>query len=268
MCSRPQPLPTVPEPKNSPGYNVSERDTWAMQSAKVHFISLEWPRPHSSPLTRTTMVEVVGVGELVGGDQAGPHDVAAVEVLALPRPELARHVPRLLVARREVVEDRVAEDVGGSLGLGDVAPSLADVGAELEFEVHQVRIVRPRDVLVEADHGHPVGMVEDGPLVPGLRDRQDPLALHVVHRGLRIGEQPRADDAGLPEGLDEVLLEAQEVAHLRRPRDRGQELRPVPPEQAGSSCDRADTRSAATSSAASPASAIASTLDRRGEGWP
>ena len=81
-------------------------------------------------------------------------------------------------------------------------------------------------------------MIEDGPLVPGLRDGQDPPAFHVLHRGLRIGKQPRPDDAGLLKRLDEMLLEAQEVAHLRRPRDRGQEFCPVPPDQAGSPRDR------------------------------
>src|SRR6185503_12359960 len=55
ICSRPQPLPTVPEPKNSPACRVSEREACAMQSSKVHFMSRELPRPHSSPLTRHTI---------------------------------------------------------------------------------------------------------------------------------------------------------------------------------------------------------------------
>ena len=48
-------LPTVPEPRNSPGYRVSERDTWAITSSKLQRISRVLPRPHSSPLTRATM---------------------------------------------------------------------------------------------------------------------------------------------------------------------------------------------------------------------
>src|SRR5437016_6204884 len=80
-------------------------------------------------------LEPVGIADLVGADEARAHGVAVIEVLALARAELARHLLRLLVARREVVEDGVAENVAPRLVPADVLAARADVAAELELEV-------------------------------------------------------------------------------------------------------------------------------------
>src|ERR1700741_229622 len=71
--------------------------------------------------------QAIRIADLVGGDQAWAHRVAVVEVLAFPRSELPRHLLGLLVARREVVEDGVAEDVLARALLRDVLAGLADV---------------------------------------------------------------------------------------------------------------------------------------------
>src|SRR5262245_32639454 len=151
-CSRPQPLPTVPEPKNSPGCSVSERATWAMQSSNFHFMSRELPRPHSSPFTRTFISRAYGSGISSAVTRNGPMAFALSKSFALAGSELAGHLLRLLVARREVVEDRVAEDVVAPALARDVLAGAPDVEAELELEVERVAIHRPRHVVVVPAH--------------------------------------------------------------------------------------------------------------------
>ena len=121
-----------------------------MQSSNFQCMSRELPRPHSSPFTRTTISSRYGIADLVGGDQARPHGVGVVEVLALARAELAGHLLGLLVARGEVVEDGVAEDVLARLLLRDVLAGLADVAAELELEIQALGVGRPRHLGVRA----------------------------------------------------------------------------------------------------------------------
>ena len=80
------------------------------------------PGRSSSPLTDDPAVEVeeavgvVAVLDLVGGDD--PRADRGGEVLALRGPEPDLHLARLEVARRPVVDDRVAEDRVPGLGLG------------------------------------------------------------------------------------------------------------------------------------------------------
>src|SRR5947209_2466503 len=149
-------------------------------------------------------LEAVRVAELVGGDKARPHGVAVVEVLALAGSELAGHLLRLLIARREVVEDRVAEDVLARALLRDVLAARADVAAELELEVEALAVAWPRHVGVGAADREAVRVIEDRPLVPDLRDARR-RAAQLRHRF---------------ECLAQVLLEAEKVAHLRRQRHR------------------------------------------------
>ena len=65
-------------------------------------------------------VQVVGIGELIGSDQAGPHHVAGIEVFALGRPQHAAHFHGLGITRADVIEDRVAKDVLARLLFGHV----------------------------------------------------------------------------------------------------------------------------------------------------
>src|SRR5208282_5136767 len=72
-------------------------------------------------------VESLGIAQLVRRHDPGPEYVAAVEALALGGTEAALHLDRLPVARRKIVEDRVAEDVRPHLPSGDVgARALCD----------------------------------------------------------------------------------------------------------------------------------------------
>src|SRR6185503_11414512 len=114
------------------------------------------------------------------------------EVLALARAELAGHLLGLLVARGEVVEDGVAEDVAARVLFADVLAGPADVAAELELEVHALGIRGPEHVGVRAAHGEAARVIEDRALVPDLRDARLGAA-QLGHRG---------------EGLLQMLLEA------------------------------------------------------------
>src|SRR5437588_594281 len=147
-------------------------------------------------------LEPVRVADLVGGDEAWPHRIAVIEILALARAELPRHLRRLLVARREVVEDRIAEDVLARLFLRNVLAGSADVAAELELEVEPLGVRRPGDLGVRAAHREAARVVEERPLVPGL--------------GWLLADRL--------ERLQQVLFEAEEIAHLRRIGDRREQL--------------------------------------------
>ena len=139
-------------------------------------------------------LEAVRIADLVGGHQARSHRVGVVEVLALARAELPGHFSGLLVARREIVEDGVAEDVLVRPVPRDVLARHADIAAELQLVVERLAVRGPGHLGIRATHREAVGMVEERPLVPGLgRFLADRL-----------------------EGLQQMLLEAQEIAHLRR----------------------------------------------------
>src|SRR5258708_1356899 len=85
-------------------------------------------------------LEPVWIADLVGGYQARAHRVGVVEVLALARAELPGHFLRLLVARREVVEDGVAEDVLARLFLRNVLAGSADMAAEFQLVVERLAV--------------------------------------------------------------------------------------------------------------------------------
>src|SRR5205085_11068863 len=120
--------------------------------------------------------------------------------LALARTELPGHFFRLFVASREVVEDAVAEDVLSCALLADVLAALTDVAAELELEVQALAVARPRHIGVRAADREAVRVIENRPLVPDLRDAR--------RRAAQLRDRF--------ERLAQVLLEAEEVAHLRR----------------------------------------------------
>src|SRR5262245_9602352 len=165
-------------------------------------------------------LEGVRIRNLVGGHHARPHRVRVVEVLALAGAELAGHLSRLLVARREVVEDRIAEDMVARSLTCDVPAGATDVAAELEFEVERLAVVGPWYLVLVPANAEPVRMVEDRPLVPGPGYGEDSLRLHLAQRGFGVGRGLCAELPRRLEGLHEMFLEAEEVAHLRRLRDR------------------------------------------------
>ena len=72
------------------------------------------------------------IAELVGGDDVRAHGARAVEALAL-EPLAVRD---LQIARADVVDHGVAEDVRERVGLGDVAPWRPDHDAQLHLPVH------------------------------------------------------------------------------------------------------------------------------------
>src|SRR5688572_3489327 len=100
ICSRPQPLPTVPEPKNSPGCRVSEREACAMQSSNFQCMSRELPRPHSSPLTRATISRRYGSPISSAVTRHGPIALALSKSLPLPGPSCPA-ISRLCSSRAE-----------------------------------------------------------------------------------------------------------------------------------------------------------------------
>ena len=140
--------------------------------------------------------------ELVGRDDPRPERVG--EVLALAHAQAEAHLGHLQVARRPVVEDRVAGDVLPGLAGRQVTPGAADHRRHLELEVEPPAPRRHRDLLAGTGHGVGVGEVAERRLVPDRRDRR--VRVRVLDHAL------------------DVLLEHREVAH-RRGLDRRQQAR-------------------------------------------
>ena len=107
-----------------------------------------------SPSTRHEIVEVLRIGDLVGGDEHRAHRAERVERLAA-RPLT---VAELEVARRDVVEAGVAEDVIEGVGLADATSRPADDDGELGLVVDLCRERRiPADLgAVTDDRARPL----------------------------------------------------------------------------------------------------------------
>ena len=103
-----QPVPTVPEPRRSPGSSRVFRAAWSRIACH------EWCMSRERAARALLAVHArdhrpCGAVELVGGDDDGPE--AGGEVLALGRPEADLHLRPLQVARRPVVHDGEAGDL-------------------------------------------------------------------------------------------------------------------------------------------------------------
>src|SRR5687767_6108127 len=77
--------------------------------------------------------------------------VAGVEVFSLGRPELPLHLDVLCIARGEVVEHRVAEDVLERLRGGDIAAAAPDDHADLELVVDDAGVRGPVNLGIVTD---------------------------------------------------------------------------------------------------------------------
>src|SRR5918995_4225103 len=137
---------------------------------------------------------------LVGRDYAGPQNVRAVPVLGLRRAHPHRQLASLSIAGREVVPDRVAENVVIRLLARDVPASTPDYGGELQLVVQLLCVRRVRNGLPRPNHGIRHPPVEGGNLVPLVRYRPPQTAESVL----------------------EVPLEGEEVPHRTRPQGREQ----------------------------------------------
>ncbi len=102
-----------------------------------------------SPLIFDLNVELVRIGDFVGGDDPGTHGRERVERLA--------HQPlrsgALVIAGRDVVDDGVAEDVIGPAFGRDVAAASADDESEFGFVIGRFRNLRKDDVRSGPDDG-------------------------------------------------------------------------------------------------------------------
>src|SRR5215211_5411939 len=148
-------------------------------------------------------VEVVCV-YLIGRDDARSQHVRAVPVLRLRRAHPHRQLAGLGIAGREVVPDRVAEDVAVCLLARDVLSDLPDYGGELEFVVELFSVRRVRNGLLRPYHGvrHPA--VEGGDLVPlvGYRAPQPPKGvLEVPFEGEKVPQRARSQGSEQPGAL-------------------------------------------------------------------
>src|SRR5439155_753553 len=91
--SRPQPLPTVPEPMNSPGINVSSCVICAMISSNENSMPSLIPFERTSPLTRTSILRLYGSPISSGVTIQGPMTLPPSKLLPLAgpsRPSISR----------------------------------------------------------------------------------------------------------------------------------------------------------------------------------
>ena len=112
-----QPPPHVPEPSTSPVRTHAPREAYATSSSNDQAMLASVSPPTRSPLTEHLELEVEPVAAAVRLELVRGHDPRAERdrgVLPLRRPEPDLHLGELEVARRPVVEDRVADDVAGA----------------------------------------------------------------------------------------------------------------------------------------------------------
>src|SRR5215213_9881691 len=167
-------------------------------SANLWCMLDELSSPHVSPLTRTLIVRLPASTSSAVTMQ-GPKTFA-VPILRLRRAHPHRQLASLGIAGREVVPDRVAEDVAIRLLARDVPAPTPDYGGELQLVVQLLCVRRVRDGLPRPDHGVRHPPVECGNLVPLVRYRPP---------------QPA-------EGVLEVPLKGEEVPYRARPQGREQ----------------------------------------------
>lgn len=109
-------------------------------------------------------IEVVGIGDLIGGNDPWAHRGECIEGLA--------HQPlrgsALVIAGADVVDDGVAEDVLRPVGGGDLAASFADNKSEFSFVIGRFRDFRQDDVCARSDDSRGK-LVEDGGDAGNLR---------------------------------------------------------------------------------------------------
>ncbi|MNM81403.1 hypothetical protein D3C81_934060 [compost metagenome] len=132
------------------------------------------------------------------------------------RPEHARHLHCLSVARTHVVEDGVAEDVRTSRISRDVLAPLADVASEFELEVQGLAEARPLEFVVDADDREAVALVVDRLAVEGLDDTIVSTRIHRLQRRFRIRRPQCPRSTRCSEALPQMQLEAGAVTHLWR----------------------------------------------------
>src|SRR5260221_2405438 len=133
--------------------------------------------------------QILRIADLVSGGDPGAEGVAGIEILALCRPERALHLDELLVARREVVEHGVAEDVAERVALFHVLAGAADDCADLELVVDDAGVGGPMNLGIVADHAEGIALVVHRAFVPDLGDldlrRVDPLAADAEEVAIR-----------------------------------------------------------------------------------
>ena len=198
--SRRQPVPTVPLPRRSPGRRRTSADARAIMSPNENWASDQRPRLVSEPLTVGGHGQVVAgaaarVGQLVRRHEPWPD--GAREVLALGRSEPDGRLLTLQVARRPVVEDRVAAD--GFLGAvgREVDGRRVDEGRDLQLVVELPGSSRAPDRVVRAADLRDVAEVEDRQAVPGLGDLAAAPFPHrpdMAFEGIEVAQRRRPED--------------------------------------------------------------------------
>ena len=123
---------------------VSEREMKLRRSSKRQCIELVLPRPHSSPFTRAIIVRLYGSISSSAVVIHGPIALPVSKSFPFAGPSWPDISSHLLVARAEIVEDRIAKDVLRGIVFSDVGPAAFGKETELEFEVAQFGIAPAR----------------------------------------------------------------------------------------------------------------------------
>jgi hypothetical protein len=146
----------------------------------------------------------LGIGNLVRGDQPRTHDIPGVEILALRGPQHGWHFPILLIARADIVENAVAENMGRSTVSSDILTRAIQEHAELEFIVQPLAISRPHDVHARANHAEAVRFVVH-------RDLLEHGTQYARHVGRLLAEH----QIFVGSRLQQMLFKCQAIIHLQ-----------------------------------------------------
>ncbi len=125
-----------------------------------------------------------GVRDLISGDDPRSQDAASVKILALAlgRAKLAGHFDHLRVPSRDVIQDRIAKNVGTRVSGRDILAARPDDDRQLQFDIQHLRVRGPDHVFLVTDKAHPVTLVIDGLIIPDRRDGKGAARHFLGHR--------------------------------------------------------------------------------------
>src|SRR5690554_5902494 len=160
--------------------------------------------------------KVVRIFEFISGYQTRSHNVCGVKILAFGRSQHTAHFFRLHIPGRNVVEDRVPEDVFTGCVPRNVFPGLADIAAELQLKIQSFTKAGPLKMIVGADYRKPIAFVVNRLTIEYFDNAIIRARIHGFQCSFRIWSTERPGAPSSSKALTKVQFETRKIPHLRR----------------------------------------------------
>src|SRR5579862_4183677 len=151
--------------------------------------------------------QTVGIGKLIASHNPRSHGIAGIEVLALRWAEAKLLIAHLLIARAEVIEYRISENMLACLLACDIHTLPPDDGGKFELVIHQLGKAWPPYGRIVPGTGASIALEVEGTLVPDRRQCVVAARSVAAIGRIRIRLRGRARAHAVLEGLQAVELE-------------------------------------------------------------